>query len=72
MRLERSLQHVAALSPERFEDVRRHLDPDWIEQALHATGTAMIRRRRLPAAQVIWADYWNGAVPQSLYSRTGG
>lgn len=30
------------------------LDPDWIEQALAATGTATIRRRRLPAEQVIW------------------
>ena len=30
------------------------LDPDWIEQALTATGTATIRRRRLPAEQVVW------------------
>ncbi len=30
------------------------LDPDWIEEALAATGTATIRRRRLPADQVIW------------------
>lgn len=30
------------------------LDPDWIEKALAATGTATIRRRRLPAEQVIW------------------
>jgi hypothetical protein len=30
------------------------LDPDWIEQALAATGTATIRRRRLPAEQVVW------------------
>ena len=30
------------------------LDPEWIEEALVATGTATIRRRRLPAEQVIW------------------
>lgn len=30
------------------------LDPDWIEAALDATGTATIRRRRLPAEQVVW------------------
>lgn len=30
------------------------LDPDWIENALEATGTATIRRRRLPAEQVVW------------------
>jgi hypothetical protein len=30
------------------------LDPEWIEEALAATGTATIRRRRLPAEQVIW------------------
>ncbi len=30
------------------------LDPDWIEEALAATGTATIRRRRLPAEQVVW------------------
>ncbi|KYF79231.1 hypothetical protein BE11_38105 [Sorangium cellulosum] len=27
---------------------------EWIEQALAATGTATLRRRRLPAEQVIW------------------
>jgi hypothetical protein len=30
------------------------LDPGWIEAALEATGTATIRRRRLPAEQVVW------------------
>lgn len=30
------------------------LDPEWIEEALYATGTATIRRRRLPAEQVVW------------------
>src|SRR3954468_22701951 len=30
------------------------LDPDRIGEALAATGTATIRRRRLPAEQVVW------------------
>jgi hypothetical protein len=30
------------------------LDPGWIDEALAATGTATIRRRRLPAEQVVW------------------
>ena len=30
------------------------LDPEWIDEALEATGTATIRRRRLPADQVVW------------------
>lgn len=54
MDLHRSLQCVAAFGPENLEGVRRHLDADWIEQALRATGTATVRRRRLPAAQVVW------------------
>src|SRR5512132_4192513 len=54
MHLERSLQEVAVRSPETFDGIRRHIDPDWIEEALHATNTATIRRRRLPAVQVIW------------------
>ena len=30
------------------------LDPHWVEQALRATGTATIRRRKLPAEYVVW------------------
>jgi hypothetical protein len=54
MRLAASLEAVASFSPERFEDLRRDIDPEWIDQALHATGTATLRRRRMPAVQVIW------------------
>ncbi len=31
-----------------------HLPYEWIEHALRATGTASLRRRRLPAEQVVW------------------
>jgi Insertion element 4 transposase N-terminal/Transposase DDE domain len=54
MRLRDSLEAVAEVSPETFEDLRRNIDPEWILQALEATGTATVRARRLPAEQVIW------------------
>jgi hypothetical protein len=41
-------------NPEGLSRFQSHIDEGWIEEALHATGTATIRRRRLPAAQVIW------------------
>jgi len=54
MHLDGALQRVADRAPENFDDVRRNIDPAWIEEALVATGTATIRRRRLPAVQVVW------------------
>jgi hypothetical protein len=48
--------HAAATfaSPPTLDDFRRQIDPTWIDEALAATGTATVRRRRLPAEQVIW------------------
>ena len=48
-----------------------HLPLAWIEQALSATGTASIRRRRLPAEQVVWlvialALYRHQSMPEVL------
>lgn len=43
-----------ALVEGAFDRVRASIDPDWIDEALEATGTATLRRRRLPAEQVIW------------------
>lgn len=37
-----------------FENIRTRLPVEWIEEALEATGVATLRRRRLPAEQVIW------------------
>jgi hypothetical protein len=34
--------------------LHRHLDPTWVEAALEATGTASVRKRRLPAELVVW------------------
>lgn len=41
-------------APPDLNDFRKRLDPEWIDAALTATGTATVRRRRLPAEQVIW------------------
>lgn len=57
MRLERELSFVARTdiaAPERLGAFREHLDPAWIDAALAATGKASVRKRRLPAEQVVW------------------
>jgi len=54
MVIERALAEVRAFTPPAFDQVCRQLPVQWIDQALQATGTASIRRRRLPAEQVIW------------------
>src|SRR5262249_1996856 len=37
-----------------FELFSETLDPEWIAQALQATGTATLRQRKLPAEYVVW------------------
>lgn len=55
MRFDGTLKTVSAFTtPEQFRDIRRHVDPAWVAQALEATGTATVRKRRLPAEQVVW------------------
>lgn len=55
MRLRNALLCVAqAPRPHTFERFQSRIDPTWIHEALEATGTASVRRRRLPAEQVIW------------------
>jgi hypothetical protein len=55
MGFERAFQAAAAWAkPEHVEDFRRQVEPAWIEQALAATGTVTVRRRRLPSEQVVW------------------
>jgi Insertion element 4 transposase N-terminal/Transposase DDE domain len=54
-----ALQHALAAAatygnPEQLDGFRRSIPAEWIEEALEATGTATVRRRRLPAEQVIW------------------
>src|SRR5689334_20780265 len=37
-----------------FSSFTESIDPRWVDEALQATGTASIRRRRLPAEQAVW------------------
>lgn len=54
MRLAGALETTAFAVPSEFEGLRKHIDPVWVEEALAATGFASLRRRRLPADQVVW------------------
>ena len=48
------LEHDRFSPPTAFEFARQTLDMSWIEEALAATGKASIRRRKLPAENVVW------------------
>lgn len=52
--LTEALEFTAAFTPEAFPNLVKHLDPAWVEEGLLATGTATIRRRRLPADRTVW------------------
>lgn len=54
LRLTEALELTAAVTPESFPNLVRHLEPTWVEEALLNTGTATVRRRRLPADRVVW------------------
>lgn len=55
MRLQQALSYIpGTITPAEFDCFRAHIDPVWVEEALLATGTATVRRRRLPAEQVVW------------------
>jgi hypothetical protein len=49
-----ALAYTASLTPGTYTSFRKHLDPVWVAEALATTGTATLRRRRLPAEQVVW------------------
>lgn len=49
-----ALEFTSEFTPKTFPNLIRHLDPVWIEEALQSTGTATIRRRRMPAEQTVW------------------
>lgn len=40
--------------PKSFEGLKSHIDREWITSALAKTGVATVRRRKLPAEQVVW------------------
>ena len=49
-----ALEFTATFTPEAFPRLTQHLDPVWIEEGLETTGTATVRRRRLPAERTVW------------------
>src|SRR5215471_7158481 len=49
-----ALEFTAGFTPEAFPNLVKHLEPGWVEEALRATGTATLRRRRLPAERTVW------------------
>jgi len=54
-----------AFTMEGLGRLGEHLPMAWIEEALASTGTASIRKRRLPAEQVVWL-----VIALALYRRT--
>jgi hypothetical protein len=53
--LAEALEDLEQMGPQGgLERFAESLDPDWIEQALRATGTASVRRRKFPAEQAVW------------------
>lgn len=49
-----ALEYAAQITPQAFPELTEHLDPTWVEEALLATGTATLRKRRMPAEQTVW------------------
>jgi hypothetical protein len=45
---------AAGERPASFEQFNAAIDPQWIADALSATGSASIRRRKLPAEHMVW------------------
>lgn len=54
MYLQEQLNHTLDRIPADLSRLSELIDPKWIEQALAATGKASIRKRKLPAEQVVW------------------
>ncbi len=54
MSLQNELSLCHEITPARLDRFTSLIDPTWITQALDATGAASLRRRRLPAEQVVW------------------
>lgn len=54
LRFHEALEVTARVTPESFQTFARYLDTVWVEEALQSTDTATVRRRRLPAQQVVW------------------
>ncbi len=49
-----ALEFTSEFTPRSFPNLTKHIEPTWVEEALLSTGTATIRRRRVPAEQTVW------------------
>ena len=49
-----ALEFTSEFTQRSFPRLIEHLDRGWVEEALLSTGTATIRRRRMPAEQTVW------------------
>lgn len=54
MSLESAFRITPTALPGSVSEFAKSLDREWIEDALAFSGTATVRRRRLPAEQVLW------------------
>lgn len=54
MHLQEQLSQSLERTPADLSRLCELIDPQWIAQALAATGKASIRKRKLPAEQVVW------------------
>jgi hypothetical protein len=52
--LAETVQALVEMGPEGIARFQESLEPEWISEALEATGTASLRRRKLPAEQAVW------------------
>jgi hypothetical protein len=61
--LDEALHEATAFAVgDRLEGLKQHLNAEWIEEALAASGTVSLRRRRLPADQVVWMVVGMGLI----------
>lgn len=49
-----ALEYTSDYTPQAFAQLTAHLDPAWIPEALMSTGTATLRKRRLPVERTVW------------------
>jgi hypothetical protein len=49
-----ALEFTSEFTSHAWPNLIKHFDPVWVDEALVATGTATIRRRRVPAEQTVW------------------
>jgi Insertion element 4 transposase N-terminal/Transposase DDE domain len=70
VKLDEALEVVAEFSVgDRLENLKKHINAEWIEDALSWAGTTTMRRRRLPAEQVIWLVIGMGLMRDASIER---